>query len=92
MHNDHDILTAWCSNVYTDCTITFVLLKTKYNYCHIYHSNGDNNETFIMVIILLCFFVPKGIDNSVSCQLADIGLHNQLSNEQKRCLSKQTRS
>ena len=30
--------------------------------------------------------------SSVSCQLTDIGSHSQLSNEQKRCISKQTRS
>ena len=28
---------------------------------------------------------------SISCQLADIRSHSQLSNEQKRCISKQTR-
>ena len=32
------------------------------------------------------------LNYSVSCQLADIGSHSQLSNEQKRCISKQTRS
>ena len=31
-------------------------------------------------------------NSSVSCQLAVIGSHGQLSNEQKRCISKQTRS
>ena len=34
----------------------------------------------------------KAMTYSVSCQLAGIGSHNQLSNEQKRCISKQTRS
>ena len=33
----------------------------------------------------------KGERTSVSCQFSDIRLHSQLSNEQKQCISKQTR-
>ena len=35
---------------------------------------------------------PIRSSSSVSCQLVNIGLHSQLSNEKKRYISKQTRS
>ena len=51
-----------------------------YHYTYIFGTYVYNFELFYRYV------------HSVSCQFPDIGSHSQLSNEQKRCISKQTHS